>query len=135
MDAGAYSKALSGGRNNCTMREEKSTAQTDAQTSMYLNRYPHPPCAVREDCFTFTYRCVLLKVWYLPGGFCGTTAGLDLALPTGLCPVIGGVSGATDGLSRLPLMLCVPLSADGGRWSGAVGGPGSDHQAGLGRLP
>ena len=30
VDAGAYSKALSGGRNNCTMREEKSTAQTVA---------------------------------------------------------------------------------------------------------
>ena len=30
VDAGAYSKALSGGRNNCTMREEISTAQTDA---------------------------------------------------------------------------------------------------------
>ena len=30
MDAGANSKALSGGRNNCTMREEISTAQTDA---------------------------------------------------------------------------------------------------------
>ena len=28
--AGAYSKALSGGRNNCTMREEISAAQTDA---------------------------------------------------------------------------------------------------------
>ena len=46
----AYSKALSGGRNNCTMREEISTAQTDAWTYMYLNRYPHPPCTVREDC-------------------------------------------------------------------------------------
>ena len=30
VDAGAYSTALSGGRNNCTMREEKPTAQTDA---------------------------------------------------------------------------------------------------------
>ena len=30
VDAGAYSKALSGGRNKCTMREEISTAQTDA---------------------------------------------------------------------------------------------------------
>ena len=30
VDAGVYSNALSGGRNNRTMREEKSTAQTDA---------------------------------------------------------------------------------------------------------
>ena len=30
VDAGAYSKALSEGRNNCTMREEIFTAQTDA---------------------------------------------------------------------------------------------------------
>ena len=30
VDAGVYSRALSGGRNNCTMREEISTAQTDA---------------------------------------------------------------------------------------------------------
>ena len=30
VDPGAYSKALGGGRNNCTMREEISTAQTDA---------------------------------------------------------------------------------------------------------
>ena len=30
VDAGAYSKALSGARNNWTIREEKSTAQTGA---------------------------------------------------------------------------------------------------------
>ena len=30
VDTGVYSKALRGGRNNCTMREDKLTAQTDA---------------------------------------------------------------------------------------------------------
>ena len=39
----AYSKSFSGGRNNCTMREEKPTVQTDVQTYMYLNRRLQAP--------------------------------------------------------------------------------------------
>ena len=37
-------------RNNCTMREQNSTTQTVAKTSMNLNKHPYPLCAVREDC-------------------------------------------------------------------------------------
>ena len=60
VDAGAYSKALSGGRYNCTMREEKSTARTNAETSMYVPigicrrlRVPATSlCSARRLCFS-----------------------------------------------------------------------------------